>query len=110
MIGGMRGDEEETMREAILAFPWWDYGLDLVGEADPGYAAGLAAAIVDALVRRDEEIAAYVDELIRKAEEAPLVNWDEEGTGVNDPKPPKTPDTKPKGPERPLPNPNPNKK
>jgi len=31
------------------------------------------------------------------------IDWDKEGTGVNQPRPtnPKTPDTKPKGPEKP---------
>ncbi len=51
----MRGDEEETIKAAILAFSWWNYGLDEVDEADPEYAGALAAEIVNALIRKDEE-------------------------------------------------------
>lgn len=39
---------EEKIRQAILEFDWWDYGLDLVDEADPEYASHLAHKIFEA--------------------------------------------------------------
>jgi hypothetical protein len=41
--------QTETIRAAILAFDWGNYRLDEVDEAEPDYAADLAAEIATAL-------------------------------------------------------------
>lgn len=38
-----------VIRDAVLSFHWHNYGLDVVGEADEEYAAGLAEHIADRL-------------------------------------------------------------
>lgn len=40
---------ESRIRDAIVAFPWWNYGLDDVGEANPEYAAHLARQVVEVI-------------------------------------------------------------